>query len=134
MRKYLAALVMAAVAVGSMNPSAFAIKEFNDAWSELYTKSDENPELKKRAAEAKCNVCHIQGENKKKHNPYGDEVHKLLEKKNFPKERFKKEPEKVKEEIEAAYKKIEEIKAKDGKTYGEKMKAGELPGGDKDGK
>jgi hypothetical protein len=134
MRKFIVSLTLASFMVALNQSPALAIKEFGDAWTEFYAKSSDNDDFKKLVAEAKCNVCHIQGENKKKHNPYGEEVEELLKKADFPKERFKKEPEKCKEEIEAAFKKVEEIKAKDGETFGEKIKAGKLPGGDKDGK
>ena len=134
MKRIWITVFIAALAFGSFHSPAFAIKEFGEAWNELYTKDSENEEFKKLVGEAKCNVCHIQGENKKKHNPYGDEVEKLLKKKDYPKDRFKKEPEKVKQEMEEAFKKIEELQAKDGKTYGQRIKEGLLPGGNVEGK
>lgn len=129
---YAAVGLTAAVA----SPNAFAIKEFGETWAKVYVEKSENEGFKKLAAEAKCNVCHIDGENKKKHNPYGDALeHEGLLKKAFPPKRFKEQPEEVLKEIEAIFKKIEEKKAEgQDKTYGERMKAGLLPGGDAKGK
>ena len=68
------ALVYIAVALTASfaTPRAFAIKEFSETWAKVYVESNKNEDFKKLATEAKCNVCHIDGENKKKHNPYGD--------------------------------------------------------------
>lgn len=134
MKKVLVFALVLSIGFGMAASPAFAIKEFNDAWTAMYVKDSKNEGFKKLAGDAKCNVCHIQGANKKERNPYGTEAAKLLKKKDFPKDRFTKDAEGCKKEIEAAFKKIEEMKAKDGKTYGEKMKAGELPGGNVEGK
>ncbi len=114
---------------------AFAIKEFGEAFTKRYAEPSTNEGFKKLVAEAKCNVCHIQGENKKKHNPYGD----ALEHGGFDKDKLKpllkSDPKKAQEEMDAIFKKVEELKPEGSKkTYGEKIKAGELPGGDVNGK
>ncbi len=75
------ALVMSA-ALSSQQ--AFAIKEFGEAFTRSTPKGLAK-DFKKLVAEAKCNVCHIDGENKKKHNPYGD----ALEHEGMDKEKFK---------------------------------------------
>ena len=134
MKKILLSVTAILIFGSSLSTPAFAIKQFGDAWKEFYEKPSKNEDFKKLVADAKCNVCHIQGEKKTKHNPYGEQVEELLKKADYPKERFENEPAKVKEEIEAAFKKVEAAKAKDGKTYGEKIKAGELPGGTIEGK
>ncbi|MDZ4848731.1 MAG: hypothetical protein SGI77_05520 [Pirellulaceae bacterium] len=136
MKKFLICTLIAGFSIGVVAGPALAIKEFGEHWGAYYVANSKNEDLKKLAGEAKCNVCHIDGENKKKHNPYGQEVAKILKKKAFkgPPDRFKEDADKAKTEIEAAFKKIEEIKAKDGKTFGEKIKAGQLPGGDTKGK
>lgn len=133
MKRLVAFLLVAVVCIGGAAP-AFAIKGFNDQFKLTYAEGDGKADFKKLVEEAKCNVCHVQGENKKIRNQYGEAFKDLLKKDNFPAKRFKDEPEKCKEEIEAAFKKVEEMKAKDGKTFGEKIKVGTLPGGDKDGK
>lgn len=125
------ALVMSA-ALSSQQ--AFAIKEFGEAFTKKYTEGA-SEDFKKLVAEAKCNVCHIDGENKKKHNPYGDALeHEGMDKEKF-KPLLKSDPEKAKKELEAIFKKVEDMKANGAdKTFGEKIKAGQLPGGDVKGK
>ena len=73
---------------------------------------------------------HHKGKEKKDvNNEYGEALKDLIDSEEI-KKRIKTEPEKVTEEIIAAFKKIEEAKSKDGKTFGEKIKAGELPATD----
>ena len=131
-------LIYAAVGLtaGLVSPNAFAIKEDSETWVKVYVDSSDKDDFKKLAGEAKCNVCHIDGENKKKHNPYGEALEDAgLLKKTFPAKRFKEEPEKVRKEVEEIFKKIEDKKAEgQDKTFGERMKAGLLPGGDVKGK
>ena len=129
MKKFLVCALVVGFSYGIAATPVFAIKQFGEAWGEFYVKDSKNEEFKKAAGEAKCNVCHLE-ESKKKHNEYGLEVKNLLKKKDFPADRFKTDPAKCKAEIEEALKKVEAIKAKDGKTYGEKIKAGKLPAGD----
>jgi len=115
--------------------SAFAIKEFGEQFGRVYVEDNKDEAFKTLVSEAKCNVCHIDKENKKKHNPYGDALQAAgLEKKKYQ-PMLKSDPDKAKKEIEEIIKKVEELK-KDGetKTFGEKIKGGELPGGDKLGK
>ncbi len=115
--------------------TAFATKEFGEHFGKYYVADSKSEDFKKLVAEAKCNVCHIEGENKKKHNPYGETLKAAgLLKKTFA-EMIKKEPDKARKEIEEILKKTEEKKAsgKD-KTFGERIKAGLLPGGDAKGK
>jgi hypothetical protein len=128
--------MVAAMAIVSYSSSAMAIKEFGETWTKVYAEKSTNEGFKKLAAEAKCNVCHIDGENKKKHNPYGDTLeHEGLTKKNFPPAKFKENPEGVRKQVEELMKKIEDKKAEGSdKTFAERMKEGLLPGGDAKGK
>lgn len=128
--------MVAAMAIVSYSSSAMAIKEFGETWTKIYAEKSTNEGFKKLAAEAKCNVCHIDGENKKKHNPYGDTLeHEGLTKKNFPPAKFKENPEGVRKQVEELMKKIEDKKAEGSdKTFAERMKEGLLPGGDAKGK
>ncbi len=69
------------------------------------------------AAELKCGTCH--GKDKKKRNNYGEALGKALDAKNV----------KDADVIGEALKKIEEQdSATEGKTFGDLLKAGELPG------
>ncbi len=131
-------LIYAAVGLtaGLVSPSAFAIKEFSETWTKVYVDTSDKEDFIKLASEAKCNVCHIDGENKKKHNPYGEALEDAgLLKKTFPAKRFKEEPDKVRKEVEEIFKKVKDKKAEgQDKTFGERMEAGLLPGGDVKGK
>jgi len=135
MKKFVIYTAVALIAT-AVSPSAFAIKEFGETWTKIYAEKSTNEEFKKLAAEAKCNVCHIDGENKKKHNPYGDAVEAAgITKKNFPAPKFKQNPDEVRKEIEKILKTLEDKKAEgQAKTFGERMKEGLLPGGDAKGK
>jgi hypothetical protein len=114
---------------------AYAIKPFGEQFGRVYVESSKNEAFKKLVADAKCNVCHIEGENKKKHNPYGSVLKEAgLTKKTFE-GMLKSNPDQAKKEIEELLKKAEEKKIDGkGKTFGEKIKDGVLPGGDTQGK
>ena len=77
----------------------------------------EYPDLE-AAKEAKCNVCH-EGKSKKMRNAYGKAVGAALGAKNV------KEADKVKEGLEEAAGKDSEV---EGKTFGDLIKEGKLPG------
>lgn len=114
---------------------ALATKEFGEQFTKHYVDDSKNEDFKKLRTDAKCFVCHIEGQEKKKHNPYGETLKSLgLLKKPYT-EMIKKEPEKARTEIAEIFKKAEEKKAegKD-KTFGERIKAGLLPAGDITGK
>jgi hypothetical protein len=49
-----------------------------------------------------------------------------LKEEDFPKDWVKANPEKAKEMIQAGFKKANEMKSKDGKVFGEKIKNNEL--------
>jgi cytochrome c2 len=110
-------LVMA-VSFGPAAGPAFAIKQFADEFKEVYVK-DGSP-LATAVEAAKCNVCHV-GKNKKDRNAYGEELAKLLDKKTD-----KEDKAKIKQALEA----VAKLPSKEaGKTFGELIAAGQLPGG-----
>jgi hypothetical protein len=114
---------------------ALAIKEFGEQFGRTYVEGSKNDSFKELVSKAKCNVCHIEGENKKKRNPYGEALHGLgLDKKKYQ-PMFKSNLDQAKKEVEELLKKCEEKKIEgEKKTFGEKIKDGELPGGDVSGK
>ena len=125
-------VVVLAIIFGACSP-AWAIIPFKKAFDEYYGKN--NADIKKASDEAKCLVCHVGTQSKKNRNDYGKALSELLKKDNFKADRLQKEPEKVKEEIEAAFKKAEDMKTKDGKEkFGDRLKAGKLPGTPEEGK
>ncbi len=92
---------------------AHARPDYNKAFWALYEK-----ELGKEAETVKCGACHF-GQEKKNRNDYGKAMGEGLEKKN----------EKDAEKIKAALKKAEGAKsATEGKTFGDLIKEGKLPG------
>lgn len=125
MRKLVVTAFVMAMFLGLVNTSAKAIPPFNEAFKKAYL-GDNKSALFAAADKVKCNVCH-EGTNKKMKNEYGVALGKLLKKGDFSKELIDANPEGKAKEIADALKKVEAEKAKDGKTFGEKLKAGTLP-------
>lgn len=114
MQKNGARLVFGAVLaalVFVMGQDAQARPKYMGAFNEAY------PALKAQADTVKCNVCHF-GDKKTNRNDYGAAVGKALGEKNIM------DAEKIKEGL----KKAEGEKNADGKTFGELIKDGKLPG------
>ncbi|KAA1260273.1 hypothetical protein LF1_28120 [Rubripirellula obstinata] len=111
---------------------ASAIAEFGKEFKKSFSDKEEDADWYKTVAKAGCNVCHIKRhpDKKKARNEYGQAVHKYLDKKDFPKDLFKSDPEKAKAMILEGFKKAGEMKSSDGKTFGEKIEAKELPATD----
>jgi hypothetical protein len=98
---------------------AAAIPFFQAQFKEMYVAGSDNQAFKDAFESAKCNTCH-KGKKKTDRNPYGEELAKLLDKKADA-----KNAEKVKEALMT----VGDLKNADGKTYGELIKEGKLPGG-----
>ena len=136
MKKFLMVALVLAISTSAASP-AFAIKQLADQFKKLYLTDKATPEFKAAIEEAKCNVCHVEKEKKKKvRNYYGNAVHEALEKDKFPLAELKKSPEKLADRLNDIFKKLEEEKSEDAekRTYSARMKANLSPGGDKDGK
>ncbi len=136
MKKFLMVALVLAISTSAASP-AFAIKQLSDQFKKLYLTDKATPEFKAAIEEAKCNICHVEKENKKKvRNYYGEAVHEALEKDKFPLAELKKSPEKLADRLNDIFKKLEEEKSGDAekRTYSARMKANLSPGGDKDGK
>lgn len=123
------ALVMG-ILICMVTPS-FAISGFGKQFKAQVMESDASDDFKKTVKKANCYVCHVKGEDKKKvRNEYGEAVHKFLDGEDFSKEYMKENPEEAKAKILEGFKKANELKSKDGKAFGEKIKAEELPATD----
>jgi|SRR5579862_953843 len=86
-------------------------------WVEAYPEVAKKQEV---AAKVKCNVCHY-GSSKKNRNAYGKALQKAFDDKAVPRKTGKKD-------FLAGLKKVEEEKsAVEGKTFGDLLKAGDLP-------
>lgn len=77
--------------------------------------------------ELKCNICHVDKEEKKVRNDYGQALIKcgLTEEKY---KELKADKDKLAEYIKGIMKKVEEEKSASGATFGELIKAGKAPG------
>lgn len=123
MRKLaLVTFLAVAAAIVSVRP-AHAILQFQKEWVKLYVGDDKDSDFAKEVKKAGCLLCH-QGKLRKHHNPYGEHLVPLLDKKADM-----KNPEKIVE----ALKKVEVMHSVEGDdkspTYGELIKQGKLPGG-----
>ncbi|MGC4004835.1 MAG: hypothetical protein QM811_17650 [Pirellulales bacterium] len=119
-----------AVALANAGGTAWAIKPFETEWKKTYYKPDGTAEEKKLAAavdaittgegdnKSSCNICHM-GSSKKMRNAYGVALDALLDKAKDKADTKK---------MDEAFKTVEGEKSPGGKTFGELIKAGELPG------
>ncbi len=114
--------------------AALALPPFFKEFQAKYAKTDSADEKEKQFATlivetTKCNVCHVQGEQKKVRNAYGNELSKLLKKADFSTERLKAEPEKCTAEIMAAFDAVAAIKSagEESPTFGELLAQFKLP-------
>lgn len=131
------ALVFGLLAAMMMTSPAMAITHFRKVWNDHHVPTKGpgadkvDPEFRSAVRKAGCFVCHVKGEKKEEaRNEYGEALHKFLDAEKFDKDRIKAEPEKVEEEILKAFEEVAKMKSKDGKTFGEKIQAGELPATD----
>ncbi len=79
MKRLFVALVACGFVVGMSSP-AMAIKPFNDQFIKTYVEKSDNEGFKTAVKEAKCGLCHLEGDKKdpKNRNAYAAEVGKLL--------------------------------------------------------
>jgi hypothetical protein len=92
-------------------------KQFEDAYK--------GSKIASALQDAKCNVCHY-GKEKKNRNDYGVALSKLLTEKSY--KELKTKPEELNKKIKEAFKKVSTEKSSGGKTFGELIDAGKLPG------
>jgi hypothetical protein len=126
MKKVCVTMVLGLMAVAFCVQSASALPPFQKEWKAKYADGNSNAAFVAAVETAKCNVCHT-GTSKKDHNEYGKVVKKFLTKAKY--NEIKEDAEAAKKYILESLTKAEAEKAANGKTYGEMLKAGELPGG-----
>ncbi|MFM8633595.1 MAG: hypothetical protein ACKOEX_02100 [Planctomycetia bacterium] len=112
---------MVAIVAGVSSSPAYAIKQFDEAFKELYVK--EGSPLAAEVEKAKCNVCHV-GKNKKDRNAYGTALVELLDKKED-----KDNKEKIRKALETVAAMPSDPKDAGSPTFGDLIKDGKLPGG-----
>lgn len=115
--------VISCTFLGLIAEPAFAWKQFQDQWWEIYTE-DAGPDFQKLVKkEAKCLVCH-QGKRRQNHNDYGIHLVKLLTKAD------RRDEQKIVEAIKTVGKMHSDQKDEESPTYDEIIASGKLPGGD----
>ncbi|TWT53012.1 hypothetical protein Pla22_06400 [Rubripirellula amarantea] len=112
--------------------TAMATPEFGKQWKNEFAPKDGNEAFYKEVKKVNCNVCHVKDhpDKKKARNEYGKAVHEFLKKEDFPKDYLKENPEEAKAKILEGFKKANEKESADGKKFGEKIEAHELPATD----
>jgi hypothetical protein len=126
MKKVCTMFVLGCVAAALVASEASALPPFNKEWLARYKDGNNNAAFVEAVETAKCNVCHV-GKSKKDKNEYGKAVAKFLTKKDY--EAVKADTDAAQKYIIEGLEKSEAEKAPNGKTYGQMIKAGELPGG-----
>ena len=128
MKKIARSFCLIALVSAILVSPAMALPPFSTAWKGKYVEGNQDQKFVSAYETAKCNVCHdAASKSKKDKNEYGKAVGKYLTKAEY---------DKVKADMEAAKKFIQEGLAKAeaeknaaGKTYGELLKSGSLPTG-----
>lgn len=126
--KKLNVALMCLVVVGMGVANAWAVPAFDAAFKKMYCEGNSNAKFVEAVGAAKCDVCH-NGKDKKVRNEYGQAVGKFLKKGDFGGDSKKYDPksEEGMKVLAEGLKKAEGEKAASGKTFGEIIKAGELP-------
>ncbi len=127
MKKSFVLVFLGLVAAVIIGRPAQAVPLFKKKFDEKYVKDSSDQKFKDAAKEANCGICH-DAKDKKLRNDYGKALSELLKKDQFKAAREKAQPDVVKKEIFDAFEKVESKKSEKGKTFGELIKAGELPG------
>lgn len=95
---------------------------------ETHYKDSEAIVAKAKNLKEKCNLCHVEGKPKKEHNEFGTALSKQMPKAQFMKLKDPADKEKLAKRLGEALKATEAEKHSSGKTFGEVIKAGKLPG------
>jgi hypothetical protein len=125
MKSVCLSLVLGLIAAAVCVQSASALPPFNKEWTAKYVEGNGNAKFVEAVSTAKCNVCH-EGTSKKQHNAYGKVVQKFLTKAKY--NEIKEDEAAGKKYILEGLQKAEAEKSPSGKTYGELLKGGTLPG------
>ena len=114
MRRAILIVLFAGLVGGILSTQADARAPYLKQFKEKYGADDAT--YAKLIDETKCYICHVGSKDKKKRNEYGMALSKVVGKN-----------EKNPAMIDTALGKVEGEKSADGKTFGEKIKAHELP-------
>jgi hypothetical protein len=117
---------------------ASAVGKFSKEFKTTFSDRDEDADWYKTVAKAGCNVCHIKKhpDKKKARNEYGRAIHQFLGSAGFPDSPreieglFRSDPEKASKMLQEVFAKANELESSDGKKFGAKIEAKELPATD----
>jgi hypothetical protein len=116
--------VCGAVFVGALLvvslPEAHARPKYNTEFWKLYEK-----EIGKLKDETKCDACHNGGDDKKKRNDYGQAMAEVIMSAEVGGKKNESDVEKIKKALELVAK---QKSGTEGKTFGDLIKEGKLPG------
>lgn len=126
MKTVCVSIVLGLAAIAVCASSASALPPFNKEWTSKYVEGNGNVKFVEAVGTAKCNVCH-EGTSKKDHNTYGKVVKKYLTKAKY--NAIKEDEAAARKYILEGLQKAEGEKNGGGKSFGEEIKAGHLPGG-----
>jgi hypothetical protein len=126
MKKACVCFVIGLISFGWSFQTASALPPFNKEWLAKYKEASSNAKFVEAIETAKCNVCH-EGTNKKMKNEYGKVIGKYLTKAKY--NEIKEDDDAAKKYILEGFAKAEAEKNGSGKSFGEMLKAGDLPGG-----
>jgi hypothetical protein len=127
MKKFVVTLLVGAFALSVFLGSAQARPAYPNMAKEYY--KDSEAIVAKAQAADKCNLCHdAASKSKKDHNEYGKALKKLMPAEEFMKLKDPADKEKLAKKLGEALKATEAEKHSSGKTFGEVIKAGKLPG------
>lgn len=127
---------VAMVIVANTVAPVLAVSKLKKAFATKYAGDEADDDFKKLVKKAGCYACHVKGEKKDVRNDYGKALAKAFEKNEFPLKDWEKDQEKYADKLEEIFKKVEGEKSgfEDHKTFGDRIKANLLPGGDVEGK
>lgn len=116
------ALVLAVVS------TAEALPQIDKEFKAKYVTPNPDTPFAKAAAEAKCNVCHVDGEKKTVRNPFGQALGKLIG--EGIKDQFKQDAPAAQKRTQDALEKVAQQPSggKDSPTFGALIAQGKLPG------
>lgn len=121
MKKFALSTLLGLFALAVLVSNAAARPDYKKA-SDM--KFEESP-IAEKVKEAKCNLCHF-GKTKKNRNDYGIALSKHINKETYTEMKSDK-PALIKK-VGEALDKLDEEKNPEGETYGDRIKAGKLPG------
>ena len=137
--RFVIAVIVCSFCIGSFGArEALALSEFKKAFQKKYVDEHKSEEFKAAYKKASCNVCHVKGAKKSVQNQYGKLLNKLIEGEANARKKAAKaeggvsgqkaEVKKLLDELEKAFHEVaKKEKTKDGPTFGELLKEGQLP-------